>query len=139
MNISLIPASLLPEVWPKIERYVDGAAKYTFGRFNTEDIKKDLLEKDQQLWIAFDDKGIYGFVVTEVIVYPRTKSLAMHFTGGERLTKWKDKMLKVLQKFASDCGCDIIESHGRKGWEHIFKDDGFKWRFMFYELPVKKE
>jgi hypothetical protein len=48
-------------------------------------------------------------------------------------------MLEVLQKFAKDNGCKIIESYGRPGWEKVFTDDGFKKRFMFYELPVEKE
>jgi hypothetical protein len=46
--------------------------------------------------------------------------------------------LKVLQRFAKDNDCSVIESYGREGWGKVFQNDGFKSRFMFYELPVEK-
>jgi hypothetical protein len=66
-------------------------------------------------------------------------ALVMHFTGGEQLPKWKNEMLELLQRFAKDNNCTTIESYGRRGWERVFKNDGFKSRFMFYELPVEKQ
>lgn len=134
-----VPKEYIELVWDKIESYLDGAAEYTYGRFNVEDIKEDLFNKDQQLWIAFDDESekVYGAVVTQILTYPRIKSLVMHFTGGIELPKWKAPMLALLQEFARNNGCAVIESYGRDGWEKVFKDDGFKKRFMFYELPVE--
>lgn len=138
MQVSLVPTEFVEKVWPDIESYMDGAAQYTFGRYTKEDIKASLLNEPQQLWIAFDDGVIYGAVVTEVCSYPQIQALVMHFTGGVELTKWKDPMLAILQRFAKDSECSIIESYGRAGWERVFKGDGFKMRFMFYELPVEK-
>lgn len=137
MQASLVPKEHIEAVWPQIEEYLKGAADYTYGRFTVEDIKQGILTKSQQLWVAFDDKKIYGAVVTEIYVYPQTVALTMHFTGGVELKKWKKPMLELLQKFGRDHGCKIIESYGRPGWEKIFKDDGFKMRFMFYELPTE--
>lgn len=123
-------------VWHLIHDYMEGAAKYTHGRYTVDDIKEELLKGNQQLWIAYDDK-IYGAVVTEVIEYPQMKALIMHFTGGIELPKWKNEMLSVLRSFAKDCGCKTIESFGRTGWKKVFSKDGFKSKFMFYELPVE--
>lgn len=125
-------------VWHLIQDYMEGAAKYTHGRYTVDDIKAELLNGNQQLWIAYDDK-IYGAVVTEVIEYPQMKALIMHFTGGVELPKWKDEMLSVLRSFAKDCGCQTIESFGRTGWKKVFSKDGFKSKFMFYELPVEEK
>lgn len=138
MDVSLIPVEYIEQVWPSIEKYVKGAADYTYNRFTPEDIKSGLYNNPQQLWIAFQDTKIYGFVVTEVYQYPQMKVLTMHFTGGEKLPLWKKPMLQILQQFGKDNGCKLIESYGRPGWEKVFKDDGFKQRFVFYELPVEK-
>lgn len=138
MQISIVPVNYIESIWPQIEEYIKGAADYSYGRFTVEDIKEGVLTKPQQLWIAFDDKKIYGAVVTEIYVYPQTVALTMHFTGGIELKKWKNEMLQMLQRFGKDHGCKIIESYGRPGWEKIFKNDGFKKRFMFYELPTEK-
>jgi hypothetical protein len=139
MQVSYVPLEYLETVWPQIEGYLDGAARYSYGRFKVEDIKHGIETKPQQLWVAYEDEFIYGAVVTEVVSYPQMKALDTHFTGGIELPKWKTPMLEILQKFAKDNGCKIIESYGRPGWEKVFTDDGFKKRFMFYELPVEKE
>jgi cobalamin biosynthesis Co2+ chelatase CbiK len=136
----MIITAVLPDdienVWHLIHDYMIGAAKYTHGRFNVDDIKKELLRnKNQQLWIAYDDK-VYGAVITEIISYPQMRTLIMHFTGGVELPKWKDEMLAILRKFAKDHQCKVIESYGRSGWKRIFKNDGFNSKFMFYELPI---
>jgi len=138
MQASLVPVEYVENIWPQIEKYLEGPAKYSYGRYEVEDIKQGLLTKPQQLWIAFDGPKVYGAVVTTFSYYPRMTSLDMIFTGGVELKKWKDPMLTILQKFAKEHGCKIIESYGRPGWEKIFKDDGYKSRFVFYELPVEK-
>lgn len=136
----MIVTAVLPQdydaIWHLIHEYMIGAAKYTHGRFEVEDIRERLNNPMQQLWIAYDDK-VYGAVITEIISYPRMKSLVMHFTGGIELSKWKNEMLAVLREFAKDNKCDVIESYGRRGWEKVFKNDGFSSKFMFYELPVE--
>lgn len=138
MKVSLVPVEYIETVWPQIEEFMEGAAKYTYGRFNVEDIKEGLYTKPQQLWIAFtDDEVIKGAVVTQILMYPRMNSLVMHFTGGVDLKEWKPSMLELLQRFAKENGCDVIESYGREGWAKVFENDGFKSRFMFYELPVE--
>lgn len=136
MIITAILPHDIENVWHLIDDYMDGAAKYTHGRFKVEDIKQQLLSNPrQQLWIAYDDK-VYGAVITEVLTYPQMKTLIMHFTGGVELPKWKDEMLSVLRRFARDHQCKVIESYGRTGWKRVFKNDGFNSKFMFYELPV---
>jgi hypothetical protein len=140
MQVSLVPIEYLDSVWSSIEKYMEGAAKYTYGRFTADDIKNELVrhKEGQQLWVAFEEaNNFYGAVVTEIFQYPQTRALIMHFTGGKELPKWKDPMLKMLQNFARANQCDIIESYGRPGWEKVFKQDGYKQRFIWYELPVE--
>jgi hypothetical protein len=126
----------IDQVWVDIETYIEGAAKYTHGRYTADDIRQTFKEGGQQLWIAYDDK-IYGAVITEIVEYPQMRALIMHFTGGIELLKWKDEMLSVLRSFAKDANCKTIESFGRTGWKKVFSKDGFKSKFMFYELPIE--
>jgi len=140
MQVTWVPTEHIEFVWPNIREYMMGAAEFTFGRFTAEDIKNELLRRqgEQQLWIAFEDKdNYYGAVVTEVYQYPQMRALIMHFTGGKQLPKWKKPMLEILQQFAADNECDVIESYGRPGWAKVFKKDGYEQRFIFYELPVE--
>lgn len=137
MDITLVAQDRIDAVWPSLKEYAVQAAEYTYGRFTANDIRTGLKTKNQQLWVAHEGDTPYGFVVTQCADYPQLRGLVMHFTAGKDIEKWKEPMLKWIRKYAKSEGCDIIESYGRGGWERIFKSDGFKKRFMFYELPVE--
>lgn len=136
MQVSMVPRNHVESIWPQIEMYMQWAANYTYGRFTADDIKDSITQYDHDLWIAFDEEGIKGAVVTQFAVYPQKTYLDMVFTGGIQLDKWKDDMLALLKKFARDHDCAGIESAGRPGWVKIFKNDGHKIVFHVYELPV---
>jgi len=138
MKITLGPSEHIESVWPKVQSYMERAAKYTYGRYTAEDIKSELFTKDQQLWIAFEEGNVYGAYVTEIVRYPRLKTCVIHFLGGKQFKKWGWLGLEVLQKFAKEHKCDVMESSGRPGWGKIWKNDGYKELFTFYELPVEK-
>lgn len=137
MKVSLVLKEHADLVWPVITEFLKGAAKYTYGRYDAQDIIDVYRKSDQQLWIAFDSEGVHAFVVTEIMQYPRLTALVMHFTGGRKLKECKPPIIALIQRFAKDHGCDVIESQGRRGWENVFKNDGFKARFVCYELPVE--
>ena len=137
MQVSPVNKKDIESIWPFIEGYMKRAAKYTYGRYEAEDIKDGLLNKPQQLWIAFDDTKIYGAVVTEITEYPRMKVLTVHFLAGIEFETWKDPMLKLVQQFGKDNGCKLIDSYGRPGWERVWANYGYTKRFIFYELPLE--
>ena len=137
MQVSIVDTKDIETMWPFIEGYMKRAAKYTYGRFEAEDIKEGLLKNPQQLWVAFNDKKIYGAVVTEVTKYPRMTALTVHFLAGDDFESWKDPMLKLVQQFGKDNGCKLIDSYGRPGWERVWANYGYTKRFIFYELPLE--
>lgn len=137
MQVSIVDTKDVEAIWPLIEGYMKRAAKYTYGRFEAEDIKEGLLKQPQQLWIAFDDTKVYGAVVTEITKYPRMTALTVHFLGGVEFELWKDPMLKLVQQFGKDNGCKLIDSYGRPGWERVWANYGYTKRFIFYELPLE--
>ncbi len=137
MQVSRVDTKDIETMWPFIEGYMKRAAKYTYGRFEAEDIKEGLLKNPQQLWVAFNDKKIYGAVVTEVTKYPRMTALTVHFLAGIDFESWKDPMLKLVQQFGKDNGCKLIDSYGRPGWEKVWANYGYTKRFIFYELPLE--
>ena len=140
MKITLVPTEHIESVWPKVQSYMERAAKYTYGRFTAEDIKSELLKHSnvQQLWIAFEEGDVYGAYVTEIVQYPRLKTCVIHFLGGKHFKKWGWLGLEILQKFAKEHECDVMESFGRPGWKKIWEKDGYKPRYTLYELPVEK-
>jgi hypothetical protein len=135
--VSAVPREHVFGIWPKVRMHLKRAAEYTYGRYEPEDILNNILEYGHQLWIVFDEGDeIKGALVTSFNVYPRKKYLDLTFLGGEDGPAWKEPMLRTLQHWAHDTGCDGIESIGRLGWEKIFKEDGVKPLWQKFELPV---
>ena len=136
MHVSMVPPEHVKQCWPAVKDYLEGAAKYTNGRYDVEDILASITDYEHSLWIAFDEETIKGAVVTNFAHYPRAKYLVMSFCGGEQLEDWKDPMLKMLQHWAHDNECDGIEATARLGWSKIFKSDGHKPLWQTFELPA---
>jgi hypothetical protein len=136
IEVSLVPTQFIDTCWAQIEPFMERAAKYTYDRYTSDDIYDSVVEHDYQLWVAFDETGIKGAVVTNIVSYPKRKLLCMAFCGGHDLKEWKSPMLSLLQKFAKDMGCDGIEATARAGWAKIFINDGYKQHWVTFELPV---
>jgi hypothetical protein len=136
MQVSAVPAEYVKQVWPDIKEYMQGAADYTYGRYDVDDILESITDYDHVLWIAFNEEGIKGAVVSSFVDYPRKRMLCMQFCGGIEVTTWQGPMLELLQRWSKDNDCDGIESTGRVGWSKVFKSDGYKPLWQTYELPV---
>lgn len=137
MKTTLVPKEHIDLIWGDIKTFAERCAKYTYNRYTAEDMLEGVKTKDQQLWIAFDDKGVHGFWITEVLVYPQTKTLALHFMGGKDFYDWLPDGFPKLLKFAKEMGCSKMEAYGRPGFEKLWKNYGYKKRLVYYELPVE--
>lgn len=136
MQASMVPIEHVSNVWPHVEEYLARAAKYTYGRYEVQDILASITDYEHTLWIAFDDTGIKGTVVTSFIHYPRKKYVAAPFVAGVNFSAWKYPMLKLLQHWAHDNQCDGIESCARLGWARMFKEDGYEPLWQTFQLPA---
>ena len=136
-NISLVPTEYVDQVWPTVEPYVAKALKYASGKYEPDDVRNLVIEYGYPLWIAFNDDGIKGAVITRFMQYPRKKYLFLEFCGGQDGFSWKAPMLEVLRSWAKDNGCDGIEGAGRDAWQKVFKDEGYKRTLQHFEMPLE--
>lgn len=136
MQVSLVPVELIEPLWPKIAPYAASASEYTFGRYEPEDVLHFLLTGEAHLWVVLDGENIEGITVTRFWQYPRKKCLDLVFLSGDDGFSWKDEMLTMLQHWAYDNGCDVIEASGRLGLARAFRDDGYRVLWQVFELPV---
>lgn len=136
IQVSLVPTEYVDNCWSKIETFVIEAAEATEGRYSVEELYEMAKDSRNNLWVTFDESGYKGFVLTSVNNYPQRRILAMNFCGGKEFKTWKTPIIDTLKRFARDCECDSIEAYGRKGWAKILKDEGYKSKFVTFELPI---
>ena len=84
-----------------------------------EDIRAAVLAQYMQFWPAER-----GAAITEVVSYPRSKTLHIFLAGGE-LDQIVD-MEASAARFARAVGCNQMTVAGRRGWLRVLGDQGYK-------------
>ena len=83
------------------------------------DICEGVLSGHMQLWA-----GEKGCAVTEIVVYPNKKVFHVFLAGGkmQQITDMHDDAVK----WAKEQGCEGMTLSGRKGWQKILGERGWK-------------
>ena len=113
-----IPAPKIEYIWPLampvLKRAVDIA-----GEEDLENIKKDLLNRDRQLWMV----GENSYAVTSIQKYPQKKILFICYLAGEGIKEWIKELDHCMTTFAKATECTAIRWQGRMGWSKILNYD----------------
>ena len=119
MEITLVPSGHVVNVLPEVIPHLHRLAPRTNGRSTVDDILQGILSGANALWLAFEEtegNKVYGVVITNVMTYPRIKTLNVFYAAGNKLRLWQDPMMTVLKAYATDNQCSKIELTGRRGW-----------------------
>lgn len=111
-----IPADWVERVWPAvapfIERFIEKTGEH---RWNLEDIKKAILERDMQLWAIENEGLISTVIITEIINYPRVRECSVFMVSGSRADDWRDSVQEMVV-WAAEQGCHYISTMARPGF-----------------------
>jgi hypothetical protein len=99
--------------WPRCRYWLLPALDRMGGTHDEADIVAALLAQQMQLW-----PGKRCAVVTEIVSYPRLKSLNVVLGGGD-LTELVS-LRPALRQFGHAVGCSRLEIAGRPGWQKAF-------------------
>jgi len=99
--------------------WIEAALEYSGGTHNFDDVVSGLAEGKMQLWPAPK-----GYIVTEIVVYPRKKVLNV-FLGGGELDQLMD-MHKDVIAWSKAQGCEAVTITGRYGWKKPLTKHGWK-------------
>ena len=118
--LPLIEVGAVHELWPNIVHLLERIAD---EKLTVSDIYDLIIDGTWTLWVP-DTGEITTVIVTEFIRYPQVCNLRVVILsgGGE---DWPYGM-RVFEDFARINKCHAIEILGRKGWERVLKDNGFK-------------
>lgn len=136
MKVSLVPIEHINAVWDRIKPILDPAVAVTNGRYTTYDVYVAAQQSRMQLWIAFEDQSIYGIQVTCITDYPSKRALTSLFTGGTKLRQWRNDMMGILDMWAKDNECEVIEGYGKEGWLKMLEPYGVTRGLIMFEKEV---
>jgi len=108
--------------------WIEAALEYSGGTHDFMDVVDGVLIGRFQLWPT-----PRGCLVTEIVNYPKKKSLHVFLAGGEL-----DQILDVedsLRVFGRSQGCDSMTLAGRPGWKKALPH----WKQDFVVLSTEIE
>ena len=138
MFITSVPSERVFEVWPTVEPMLKGAVDLAPRRFSTGDLFLLLGCGKQLLWIVVDgpERNIIAALTSRVYNLPQGRICSVDWAGGEDHRTWVDEFLRIVEKYAKNMGCDIIEYIGRPGWAKYVEKHGWSRQSVAYEKEL---
>ena len=117
------------KTWPLARDLIRAAIERT-DLSDMEDIERDVLAGDQLLWLAISDR-----VEAAATTHLSRDVCTVTACSGHQRERWLQLRAKV-EKYAKDEGCHTIRAYGRKGWERVLENDGWRVEHVILEKAL---
>jgi hypothetical protein len=136
MMITAVPMEGVDIVWDDVTKVLEKSVATSAGKFEIEDLKKDVKEGVLVLWLIMDGREVVAALTSRVMEYPGRRAMALDWVGGTQMKKWLPLALNTLQKYATDCECKHLEGYGRKAWGRILQKYGWQPEYIAYRMEL---
>lgn len=111
--------------WPVVGEWISNALEHGGGLLNLDDVAERVANCDMQLWAIYDGMELKAACVTTITKWPRGSTLTAVAVGGTDMPTWVGELTDLLNRFALDNGCSMVDCHGRKGWAKFLPEHGW--------------
>lgn len=114
---------------------LEDACKHSLGRYEANDILRCIADGTMQIWLGFDKEVLEGFILTQVIDYPKVKAVRFLCLRGVSVEGWHEFMSKIgdwlpfvkqVEDWALSLGCSLSQIECPATWELYLRDFGYK-------------
>jgi len=144
MELVRIPIKELDKVWGLIEKDIRDALHYSSQLTSSDYVLNTAKEGKFQIWVLWDKSKTtpvdkyFGVVVTEIIKRQLGKVCHIYIMTGRQRHKWQ-YLVKDIEQFAKDEGCQMMELIARPGWQKVLNNYGYQRTHVVLEKKIKKE
>lgn len=89
-----------------------------------------------QVWGAGDDSKYTMFVFSQILIYPKCRTLSVMLALGHGVDLVLPSIFASMEKFAKMTGCTFIDGIGRVGWDPRLKALGAVRKGFAYQYRV---
>lgn len=137
VNIHGVPSVYADVVWPLVESWIAAACEYADGLITADDILKEIIRAERQLWVIEMDGMPVAAATTRIDVHPTgVRVLSIPTMGGKGMDAWLGPWVDTLRRYAKEQGCKGIEASGRRGWTRALKKHGWQERCVTVTTEV---
>ncbi|MBT3038815.1 MAG: hypothetical protein KME37_07705 [Candidatus Thiodiazotropha sp. (ex Codakia orbicularis)] len=91
-----------------------------------EKVYRSLKDKTMQLMLVLEGTEIKATAITEFEPDGENRILRVVTLQGDGMNHWLDDFVAAIERYAKSESCSHIEIIGRKGWQKVFKQNGFQ-------------
>jgi hypothetical protein len=128
-----IPFTSIDDVWDEVRPWIEAACVRSRGKFDANDIRIGLLERDDQLWI-WRSETAYAVGVTRITKYPKKTVCTIRIVTGRNRREWEKECIAQIECWAKSQGCDAMELQARPGWKKALPDYDMTHVYLEKEL-----
>jgi len=140
-KISIVEPHLIPDVWPKVEGFLQQVCDITDGRSTPAETLNSVIKDLASLWVVYDEATlqVVGALVVKINQYPKIKLLTVEQLAGEDFDEWIDQANELLIICAKHYQCAGLELIGRRGWVKKLSRLHWKERFSTCQLLFEEQ
>lgn len=121
----------IEQIFPKLVI----ACSYSIGRFKAEDIIELIKTNQMQIWLAYNDDALDGFILTQILNYPQTMALRIFCLMGIEVEGWRKFMMVIndwipfvrqVEDWGKSLGCTLSQIECPATWELYLRNFGYK-------------
>lgn len=112
------------KIWPLIEGMIAAAVNHC-GSWSIGQIRGEVLNGDQLLWITWNGSSIKAAATTKLLKEIDGLVCLAVACGGEE-ANWPERFA-AIEEYARDEGCKMTRIQGRPGWGRVFKEYKTEW------------
>lgn len=131
-----IPSDDIDKLWEAVAPMLAEALKYDNSGMRLKDLKEELDADQMQLWIVADDVIRCAAVTKIANSLYGTHFARILFLAGDHIDEWLGELLTIIEKWAKEHGCDVIEAVGRKGWERVGKKFNYRHSYTVIQKDL---
>ncbi len=131
-----VPTLETASIWPEAAALLAPVLERLASRFLPSDIQSRLADERMQLFVAECDGRVTTACLTQVLMFPRCRTLDIVGIGGDGYGLWS-AWFQDLINCAKLMDCQFISaSAGRDGWSRVMAGSELKKSGTMYQMEI---
>jgi len=135
LSVQLVPLSLVHNIWPLVEKFIEDALKWGEDDYTIEQAKVYITKGDWMLLVAVDeDDDIQGAAAVNIYNMPNARIAFVVAIGGRLISN--DETYAQLCGLLKSFGATKIRGVARESIAKLWKRYGFRERYILVEAKL---
>ncbi len=125
LQLERVTPGALHVLWPNVRGALIDHPELWTTQETPEDLFKQLLLGELQLWVFLDEGNIKMYLMTHIDMRPTGMVMKLVWAVGVAAER-AAATVEAFERVALTCGCKRLEVWGRAGWARLLRKYGYR-------------